>query len=1184
MPQKILTNDVLNEKIIKITLYNEVITIKYFKEKGFKIKVNKDWSEKDVVNAFSLLQGHLLTNVSNIYLDGEKISDGTKLTSIKNKNVHLESYFEKKILSINIVKNTNFYLNTALNVIYSSIDNSINFVNLKSSYREYFNLFFNTFLEMPMNNDNLDNWNSFNKLFITSCNDNKNEKLYNRDFLEYFDSEVAANPNQIAISDTDKNYSYREFNNIVDSLSIDILKKIQDETKPVRIGVYCGRSMESIAAAFAILKTGNCYVPLSVHLPQKRNDYIIQDSKLKLIITSTKNFEMANRFSTSVEILTIQTKLQKNIVAFKKNLSDASEAYCIYTSGTSGKPKGVINSRRGLNNRLLWMADKYKFSKSDMILHKTRLSFDVSLWEIFGWAINGSSCCILPEGKEIDPNYIYELLNLKPISIIHFVPTMADAMYDYLHAEKMKSNEQLRLVFSSGERLVESTANKMQEMFPAASIVNLYGPTEAAIDVTHLEIGRGTNEISIGRPINNIEIQVNNLDGKSCEVGEWGEICITGVGVAIGYTNPEAKGFYQDSLGKKVYKTGDRGKWRADGNIDYKDRIDNQVKINGNRVELAEIEYVAEKVNGVDKAIAIYDHETLALFLKCDDYDTSKAKVKKIIHSQLPNYMYPNLMFCLTSFPLNINGKIDKQILKQRIVKKAPVKRGNSATDILKVALESVLPDENINYSLGFVQNGGDSIKAIQVVSQLVEQGFYLPFRLIISKRKLSDLFEIVKKDTSGHENAEIVGQVENGPILTDFLDRKFENPNHYNMSYKLPVKSLPFIEWQKIVEQLTTHHDMLRAIWNSKHLSIAPTNEYKSSIEEIEVSQINDYQLWCFKEQSTMKLDGNLIKFYVFRNEYGHDQLIMIAHHSIVDGVSWRIISKDILKMSNQVLQNKKLDLPDKTIGYQKWNKELLNYKKNGIPSEIQNYWKQNFAKDECVESASGQFVEKVIKMPNEYFYLLNKVGKESGMQSNEIVLSTLSFIFSKMQIKNTQITVEGHGRENFAELNVTNTVGWFTTMFPFKLPMDQDVVNCFLETKERFRKVPNNGFDFSLLYRTGKMKNILCFNYLGDLSDMGKTFEEIRVYHDFAKENQASLDRIVLDVFSLENNLYFRFQYLSSDNSVVVDVIQELLQSAEILNKFLSSSDGNKTKTLSDISKLTLSNKSIDELNSLF
>lgn len=1141
-------------------------------------------SEQDIIGAFVLLQTHLLTGVSDIYLNGEKIRPENKRTVINNKSVHLEPYFENKIRSINILQNTSFYLNTALNVIYSSIDNSIYFANLKSSYYEYFNLFFNTFLEMPIHNDDLDNWDRFSELFINNCNDNKNEELYSRDFLEYFDSEVASNPNQIAVSDIDKDYSYGEFSNIVNSLAADILKKIKKETKPVRIGVYCGRSMESIAAAFAILKTGNCYVPLSVHLPQKRNNYIIQDSKLKLIITSTKNFEMASRFSTSVEILTIQTKLQKNTVAFKNNLSGTYEAYCIYTSGTTGKPKGVINSRRGLNNRLLWMADKYKFSKSDMILHKTRLSFDVSLWEIFGWAINGSSCCILPEEKEIDPNYMYELLNLKPVSIMHFVPTMADAMYDYLHAKRLKPNKQLRLIFSSGERLVASTANKMKDMFSAANIVNLYGPTEAAIDVTHLEIGRETNDISIGQPINNIEIQVNNLDGKGCEVGEWGEICIAGVGLAIGYTNPETIGFYHDGFGKKVYKTGDRGKWRADGNIDYKDRIDNQVKINGNRVELAEIEYVAETVEGVDKAIAMYDHKTLALFLRCNDYGTSKAKVKEVIHSQLPNYMYPNLMFCLSTFPLNINGKIDKQVLKQKIFKKDPVKRGNSSTDILKLALESVLPSENINYSLGFVQNGGDSIKAIQVVSQLVEQGLYLPFRLIISKSKLQDLFELIKKDTNGHENTEIVGQIEQGPILTDFLDRNFENPNYYNMSYKLPVKNLSFTEWQKIIKQLTTHHDMLRASWKLNYLTISPTGEYKPLIEEIEASQINDYRYWCFKEQSLMKTNGNLIKFYIFRNQNKYDELIMIAHHSIVDGVSWRIISKDILKMSNQVLQNQKLDLPDKTISYQKWNKELLNYQKNGISSEIKNYWAQNFTKDECVEPADGKFIEKVIKMPNGYFDLLNHVGKKSGLQSNELILATLSFIFSKMQIKNTQITVEGHGRENFAELNVTNTVGWFTTIFPFKLSMDQDVVNCFLETKERFRKVPNNGFDFSLLYKTGTMKNILCFNYLGDLSDMGKTFDDIRVYHDFAKENQKSLDRIVLDIFSLENNLYFRFQYLSFDNSFVADVIKELLHSSEILDEFLSYSYRNKTKTLSDVSELKLSDKSLDELNSLF
>ena len=364
-----------------------------------------------------------------------------------------------------------------------------------------------------------------------------------------------------------------------------------------RVGVCLDRSVELVVFLLGVLKAGGAYVPLDPGYPAERLQYMAQDAQAPVVIVQKRQIEQfANLGVRLICAEDQQAEIERESVAdVGVGLEDENLAYVIYTSGSTGKPKGAMNTHRGLQNRLQWMQEKYQLTSDDRVLQKTPFSFDVSVWEFFWPLMVGARLVMAEPGMHQDPEYLGQTIEQQGVTTLHFVPSMLQA---FLESGEAKRCGKLRRIICSGEALSAELAQKCVEQIPA-ELHNLYGPTEAAIDVTYWPCRREelAEGVAIGKPIANTQMYVLDAEYEPVPVGVEGEIYIAGVGLARGYWNrPDltAERFIANPLsaegGARMYRTGDRGRWRRDGNLEYLGRFDHQVKLRGFRIELGEIE------------------------------------------------------------------------------------------------------------------------------------------------------------------------------------------------------------------------------------------------------------------------------------------------------------------------------------------------------------------------------------------------------------------------------------------------------------------------------------------------------------------------------------------------------------------------------------------------------------------
>ncbi len=393
-----------------------------------------------------------------------------------------------------------------------------------------------------------------------------------------------------------------------------------------------------------------------------------------------------NKIKFNGKIINLESEeIYKGDTGNPVNINNSRDlAYLIYTSGSTGKPKGVMIEHRSLVNRLIWMQEVYPIDNTDVIMQKTPFYFDVSVWEIFWWAITGAKMCFLMPGGEKIPLIISETIKKNNISIMHFVPSMLNVYLEYLDGklpEEIKKLSSLKRVFSSGESLAPGHVKKFNNILgniTGARLTNLYGPTETTVDVSFYDCPRENDfdKIPIGVPIHNTKFYIikdHNLMG----VNEEGELCISGIGLARGYINkPELtkEKFVNNPFlpGDRMYKTGDIARWLPDGNIEYLGREDHQVKIRGLRIELGEIETVMREYGEIQDclvSIKKYSENIILIiaYIVCR-INFSNEELKAHLKKYLPEYMIPNHFVKLDQIPLLANGKADRKSLPEPVL------------------------------------------------------------------------------------------------------------------------------------------------------------------------------------------------------------------------------------------------------------------------------------------------------------------------------------------------------------------------------------------------------------------------------------------------------------------------------------------------------------------------------------
>jgi surfactin family lipopeptide synthetase A len=450
------------------------------------------------------------------------------------------------------------------------------------------------------------------------------------------------------------------------------------------VGIMVERSYAMIIGIFGIIKAGAAYLPLSPDDPPDRLGYVLADAGVGILLVHAATALKAPPGLRIINLEEPQVYTGPASNPVKVNQPD-DLAYVIYTSGSTGKPKGVMIEHRSVVNRLHWMQSAYPIDNRDVLLQKTSFCFDVSVWELFWWALQGATLCLLmPRGERI-PQALVETIRKHRVSVVHFVPSMLNVFLEYLDGRPDKVSaalSSLRRVFASGEALSPAHVRKFNEIIgqnTGGRLTNLYGPTEATVDVTFFDCPtKGEfDRIPIGRPIQNIRAYIIR-DGKQMPVGETGELCLAGVGLARGYlNNPQltSERFVEHPAmpGERIYRTGDVARWLPDGNIEYLGREDHQVKIRGLRIELGEIENTIQAFPGIADCVVTtkkYSESIVLIvaYLVCKQEVVLEA-LKEHLQRFLPEYMVPGHFEKISQIPLTPNGKADRKALPEPTIR-----------------------------------------------------------------------------------------------------------------------------------------------------------------------------------------------------------------------------------------------------------------------------------------------------------------------------------------------------------------------------------------------------------------------------------------------------------------------------------------------------------------------------------
>jgi amino acid adenylation domain-containing protein len=500
------------------------------------------------------------------------------------------------------------------------------------------------------------------------------------------------------------------------------------------VGICAERSLEMVIAILGVLKAGAAYVPIDTADPRQRIEGTLGDAEVKLLLTQEAVVESLELSGQELVCLDREWDRIERCGGEEPEAAVDGEglAYVIYTSGSTGKPKGAMNTHAGIRNRLLWMQEQYGLEETDRVLQKTTFSFDVSVWEFLWPLMTGAALVMARPGGHKDGGYLLGVIKEEEITTAHFVPSMLGVFLE----ERVEEARSLRRVICSGEALpreLEESARKRT----GAEVSNLYGPTEAAIDVTYW-ICNGEGVVGwapIGKPIANTETYVLDSWMEATPVGVKGEIYIGGAGLARGYLRRgemTAERFmpsrYGVRGGERMYRTGDVGKYLADGNIEFIGRADNQVKIRGYRIELGEIEAVLNEHQSVKQSVVAASEDgrggkRLLGYVVGEEWATA-AELKRYLRERLPEYMVPEAIVILDEMPVTANGKIDRKRLPP-----APGVGSNVASEYVAARTpveemvvgiyEEVLKLDRVGIHDNFFEMGGHSLLATQIVSRV---------------------------------------------------------------------------------------------------------------------------------------------------------------------------------------------------------------------------------------------------------------------------------------------------------------------------------------------------------------------------------------------------------------------------------------------------------------------------------
>ncbi|WP_249930846.1 condensation domain-containing protein, partial [Paenibacillus polymyxa] len=661
-------------------------------------------------------------------------------------------------------------------------------------------------------------------------------------------------------------------------------------------------------------------------------------------------------------------------------------------------------------------------------------------------------------------------------------------------------------------------------------IMNSYGVTEAAIDSSFYdeELSKlpSSGHVPIGQAWLNARFYIVDSQLNPVPIGVLGELCIGGAGVARGYLNRAdltAEKFVANPYvpGERLYRTGDLARWMPDGNVDFIGRMDYQVKIRGYRIELGEIETAIQRVPGVRQAVVIdrtdeRGHKYLCGYITGETEELRIEEIQAALEAGLPAHMVPARLMRLETIPLTSNGKIDRKALPEPEgsihTGAAYVAPRTKVEQVLAAVWAGVLGVEAVGTQDNFFELGGDSIKALQVSSRLLQAGYRLEMKDLFSHPTVSALALKVQSVTRLADQSQVVGTVKLTPVQHWFFEQNLTDAHHHNQSIMLHSQDgFDEVALRTAMDHIVSHHDALRIVFRPTEHGYEAWNRAVGegelyTLERIDFSHETEVSTAIEAKANEIQAgihlsEGPLVKLGLFHCPDG-DHLLMAIHHLVVDTVSWRILFEDLTTAYEQALNGQPIRLPHKTDSFHTWAEAQSHYA-NGPAMEAElSFWQEveqgayePLPKDESPSHSLNKDSElmTVTWTTQETEQLLKQAHRAYNTDMNDLLLTALGTAIHRWAgIERVLVTLEGHGRESILpELDITRTVGWFTTQFPVVLDMSagQDLSQHIKQVKEGLRRIPQKGIGYGMMrYLSAACEQAhfgtepeISFNYLG-------------------------------------------------------------------------------------------------------
>ncbi|WP_196248796.1 non-ribosomal peptide synthetase [Rhodococcoides fascians] len=960
--------------------------------------------------------------------------------------------------------------------------------------------------------------------------------------LDAFDRCVRSDPAAPAVTFRTRTLSYGELDRRVEVASRHLIEaRVEPETA---VAITTNRSFEMVVSVLAILRAGGSYVPVDPGWPQDRTAYVLGVARPVLILADEGEFDQVGAelqipvrqigaLADEIEIGDVRRPL----------LRPDNCAYTIFTSGSTGRPKGVSISHRSITSQLDWLASEFDSGRNDAVLQKTPTGFDASVWELFLPLRTGGRLVLADPDGHKDPRYMADLIAAESITIAQFVPSVLTLMPGVARKGEMQS---LRAILVGGEQLGAKLASEVRSV-SGADVHNVYGPTEATVQITHAASGDAdVSVVPIGEPVRGAKLHVLDRGLNEVPVSVVGELYVGGDQLARGYgTRPDltAERFVAnpfDTHGSRLYRTGDLVRRRADGSLVYMGRSDDQVKVNGLRIELGEVETALHANTSVAAAAAsIFAGQLVGYVVLAEGFSFDEAQAREQLELVLPEYMVPSRFVVLAQLPSNSSGKLDRRALPEpSVVMSRAYRAPESETEVALAELyEEVLGLEQVGLDDSFFAMGGDSIMSIQLVSRAKARGLVFRPRDVFEAKNVGRLAEIAS--WSSQEGAATLPELTGGGVgkmpTTPIVDAMLERGSEYgrftqSVTLELPV-GIDRTGVRTTIGAVVDHHDMLRSRLDpaegTVEVALPGTVDIDRLVYRVECPVDSSDSVVIERGSSALEtvlneLDptsGEVLRFiWIDFGPARAGRIVVVAHHLLVDGVSWRILVPDFVTAWAQYSSGVPVVLQPVGTSMRTWAHALKREARSvSLRSEL-DHWRSvvdtpdpslgSRVFDPALDTRSTM-KSVAVSIPAKTTGILLTAAPDSIRGGvNDVLLTALAMAVMEFRRRRgthvpvSLVNLEGHGREEAVVpgADLARTVGWFTTVYPVALDLTGvDLGDAFgagagagvalKSVKEQMATVPNKGIGFGLLRYSssdsaGPLRGVapqVSFNYLG-------------------------------------------------------------------------------------------------------